>query len=56
MLVSVSFVLAVPTQRPPSSLAPLLIGEPLNNSAVSDVKGIALIPGLQVNVGSLLLH
>lgn len=28
-----------------SSLARLLIGEPLNNSAVSDVKGIALIPG-----------
>lgn len=28
-----------------SSLALLLIGEPLNNSAVSDVKGIAFIPG-----------
>lgn len=39
-----------------SSPAPLLIGELLNNSAVSDVKGIAFIPGKQVNVGSLLLH
>lgn len=35
-----------------SSLAPLLIGELLNNSAVSDVKEIALIPGWQVNVRS----
>jgi len=36
-----------------SSLAPLLVGELLNNSAVSDVKEIALIPGWQVNVRSL---
>lgn len=37
-----------------SSPAPLLIGELLNNSAVSDVKRRALIHGKHGNVGSLL--
>lgn len=56
MLASASFVLAAPTPKATSSPAPLLTGEPLNYSQVSDVKGIALTRGSQVNAGVVLLR
>lgn len=46
----VSFRLRIAHPKALSSLVLLLVGEPLNNSAVLDVKEIALIPCEQVNV------